>query len=464
MARWTPLLLSLVLGGCGPAGLGPRAAFIQEVLVADNRVWLADRPGAVADKFAAMGADPYDFMRGSAALHFADLARPRADRVATAFLQEPAATGVLLFGDPHPENLTVCRADPAESGPPPAQTVEVVDLDAAGFGPWLLDLRRAALGLAVLLDGATHCGTPCVDDASAALAGAYAATLRGEDPGLPTGAVLAALAAEGAEEGAEQRRLNTVTVLENDVRRLILSEESRLRAPTRAERALADALVAGLDLPPGARVFDVALRTGSGISSMPALRFVLAWDRGAAGPADDDLMQLREVVDPPWLPGRAVLQTGLFAGNGDRVVGAAATLWSRPDADPRNAWVAAQGREFKATSWGSWFQDVDHDKLAEAVAEGELGAADLVALGADLGRVLAASHARGHTLDGAPAGPVIRADLAAGGGARALSDELVALARADRAQLRRDHALFVALLDQEGPLLGADRLVDGVEP
>ena len=77
------------LVGCAPVGPGARAAYVQDVLLADNRIWLTREPDRIADTFASPADDAYDFMRGTLALHFADLARPRIDQETTRFLSPP---------------------------------------------------------------------------------------------------------------------------------------------------------------------------------------------------------------------------------------------------------------------------------------------------------------------------------------------------------------------------------------
>lgn len=470
--------VSAVLGGPGCAEVedDARAAFIQDVLVDDNRLWLVRDAPKVADKFVTMADDPYDFMRGSAALHFADLARPVSGRATTRFLNYPAATTVLIFGDPHPENATVCRPDPTEAEPDPPLSVEFVDLDAAGYGPWTLDLRRAALGLAVMHSELPDCAADCWEDTVRALARGYVSGLepsavvsvpraKAEDTEA-WGEFFVDLFEEAIEEGEEQKKTDKYAPLDEAGidRAFVLGEETRLYALTPDEQRILATLVERMPLPTDFRLLAATRRLGSGVSSTPALRYVLLYDLGDDGPADDALMQMREVIDPPVFPGRPVAGLGAFADNHSRVERTAAQLWSRPDADPLHKGALVDGLSWKAVSWTSWFQDVDHTKVAEDWVDDKLALEDLLRLSEDLGRVLAASHARAPTRDGMTGRSVILDDLDGGGGALVLEDELVAHARTDLDQLHVDHDLFVRLLDSEGPLLGAERLADGVVP
>lgn len=458
------LLVSTALLACSPGGASARSAFIQDVLVEDNRIWLTRDPELVARKFEAMAEDRYDFMRGTIALHFADIGRPDPDRTPSRFLQDADATSVLLVGDPHPENATLCHPEPGRPGAP---SLEFVDLDAAGFGPWTLDARRAALGVQVLARTLSGCGAGCQDRAVGAFARAYAARI--EDPagaGPVEGAVVDELIDRAEERGLERQRIRHVTTTTPaGSQGFVHDDRTRLEPLDREESAILDgALGAWMDspiAPPRMRVLDRARRFGSGISSQPALRFVVLWDTGGPTAEDDRLLQIREVVDAPPAPGRALDQTALFDDNAERVEYAARTLWSRVDADPWASGLRSGGVDLKSVSWMDWLQPIDHDAIAEEWDEGDLDARDLAELAATLGDVLAASHARGETASGSPAGPVIRRDLGAGGGAPALAAELGTQAREDAVRLERDHMLFVDLLDSEGPLLGAGRILSG---
>jgi len=473
--RHATALLGAIGIACSGVENDHRAAFVQQVLVDDNRVWLHRNAPGVADKFAAMAADRYDFMRGSAALHFADLARPVADGTHTSFLRRPETTAVPIFGDPHPENATVCRPDPTDAVPEPPLSIEYVDLDAAGFGPWTLDLRRAALGHATLLAELPGCSADCIDDTVTALVEGY---LDGLIPGAETsvpgdgkprsdadGRWLSDLFEEARVEGAAQKKTQKYAPISPDgTRSFLLGPDTGLEALTGPEEGLLADVLDQMDLPDGFRVLAATRRYGSGVSSRAALRFAVLWDRGSADPQDDALLQVREVLDPPIFPGSPYASGGVFADNHTRVVQTAAELWSRPDADPRHVGALADGLSWKAMSWTSYFQDVEHGKLQEAWEEGDIDPETLASLAFDLGRVLGASHARTRTLDGLDARQVIEDDIVSGGGDDVLTEEVLRHARADLARLHADFDLFSELLETEGPLLGADRIVDGLEP
>ncbi len=472
-ARIISLVLLCGALGCADVASDPRAAFVRDVLVDDNRIWLHRDAAGVAEKFETMGSDRYDFMRGSAALHFADIARRNGTGPTSRFLYLPDATEVLLFGDPHPENATVCRSNPSASEPEPPLTVEFIDLDAAGYGPWTLDVRRLALGMLVLVDELPGCGDACQQDALRALAHGYVDGLAPEarvrvaaadaSGAEGWGVWFRDLFEESLEEGTEQKKVNKYAPEDADGVRTMQHDPSTGLIPmTVDEERILDVLTARMPLPPDFRMLGAARRLGSGVSSLVALRFVVLWDAGSDGSADDALLQMREVIDAPVFPGRPNPAMGVFPNNHVRVTAAAQQLWSRPDADPLHAATRVDGLSWKTISWTSYFQDVDHTKITEQWEEGDIDASDLADLARDLARVLGASHARTRTLSGRSARAVIEADLDAGGGLDALEEEVWSVAQADRWRLSGDFDIFVDLLRTEGPLLGAETLLDGV--
>lgn len=472
-------MLLALLACASPGPLAARAAWIQERLTEDNRWWLTRSPSLVETKYARMDADVYDWMRGTAGLFLADGLRPDPDRAPTAFLVDPDAAAVLVVGDPHVENLGTCLPG-AEPDPGVAADGELplewVDLDGAAYGPWTVDTRRAALGIALVADAIEGCDG-CVDRAVDAFARAYAAEIvaQGEGRGWAAaaeteheGAVVADLRAGARADGSIGAELDEYTVVEADergigVRRLARDErlaedgDGVLALRAREEAQLAR-LLAVYDAPPDFRVLDAARLYGKGVASLPATRYLVLWDTGHDGLEDDRLLALREVIDPPTVDGMVPGLGAVYRDNAERIEAVATTLWSRPDADARLDGIADGATAFKATTVSGWFQTFDHADVPRLFAVGVAADSDLDAFAATVGRALAAAHARGTTLDGAPSLPVIAGDLAAGGGADTLAEERVRDAAADLETLHADHALFRALRADVGPLLGAEAL------
>jgi uncharacterized protein (DUF2252 family) len=455
------IAVAALLVGC--SGAAPpeafRRAWLVDTLTDDNRVW-EGRWDALAEKYAAMAEDPYDYMRGSLAVFLRDLDRPGTGRAPTAFVSVPGSAAVLLVGDPHPENVGTFL--PGEGPGPTAGEVplrlEFNDFDGAGFGPYLVDVRRGVLGLLVLLDAAGY-PRPALEEAARAFTEAYVTELEqvattgvGTGPAVPTdrGIVVDHLWTDVTEEGVTREQLVEATEVVGSGRRFRPGAPELLSLDAE-QHAQLDHLLSRWPAPDGFRVLDVARRESAGIASLPALRYVVAWDRGAPGPEDDELLQLREVVDPPVLPDSWAIPAGSFDDNPARLVAAAQLLWSRPDADVRLGGVADGAQGFKTQTWSSFQESLDHNKALRDLEA--LRTDDALALARVLGGVLGGAHARTVTHELEPALPALWTDLR--GRTDAFVDERVADALPDLDRTLADHALFVSALDTFGPLLGA---------
>jgi len=452
---------SLLLACASPDPEAARAARLRDWLRDDAAPWRGRDPSLLVDKLDVMAADPYDFMRGTTGWYWAELARPDPDRAPTAFLADPRAWSVLLVGDPHLENLATCLPGPEpDPGTDPVDTpllLEPVDLDAATFGPWTLDPRRAAAALALVgarLDG---CDAACVDEVSTALGEAYAATILAP-PDTPlawdtSGRVLAELAARAHAEGTVLAELADATEVDGDSRRLRRDDEA-LELSDEEAAQLARLLADWSARPAGFRPLDAVRRLGSGVSSRPATRYGVLWDLGDPDWADDRLLNVREVVEPPVLPG-APASPG-WPTLADRVDALPGLLWSRRDADVLYGAAEDGAQTFKLTAWSGWTQAPDHGDLAAEWLTGGIDAADLQATAATVGTLLARAHSRAPL---AGAEDVGGAEVIAGeldGRVDTWVAELVRDARADAERIEADHALFLGLRERHGPLLGMD--------
>ena len=129
--------------------------WIKEVLYADNWRYLQRSPAALEQKFIAMAESEYAFMRGTLSVQLAHWSRRSQVRMPTQFLNIPESTMVPIFGDAHPENFTV-SAHPSQE-----ISTEIVDLDAAGFAPWVLDVRRALTAQRLFAYSMDGCDMAC---------------------------------------------------------------------------------------------------------------------------------------------------------------------------------------------------------------------------------------------------------------------------------------------------------------
>lgn len=453
--RVTLLLTALLAGACAPLP-DDRQAFLVDQLQQDNLRWLSRDPALLAAKYRRMAADPYDFMRATATVGVVDWTRPVGDRLPTAFQTVRGTESTLLAGDPHPENVGVHRPGDGE-----VLLLEVNDLDGAGHGPYLWDVRRGMLGLGVLL---TEAGaTPdLVDAAFTRYAEGYAETVRtgaagmhsGYGPDTPAPLVVADLLEKVRADGLERRVFREETVLTASGNRIALDRTLDERdtgdlRPTPDEATQIARLSRGL----GVRVLDASRRYGRGVASLPAVRYVLLVDAGDDGPDDDWLIQLREVVDPLPLPGWRPELDGGFESNAHRVVAASHALWSRPDADPELRARVDGAMSFKVTSLNAYFEGFEQLRFIQRVEDGRFDDDALLGFAGWLGSQLAATHLRAPTREGADAAPAIAADL--DGRESLFVEERVEDAAVALDGLYRDHTLFVTALARLGPLLGA---------
>lgn len=476
-----------LLGGCSGAQVVDRDAILLDWLLRDNAIWLSRDARLLPGKYRRMlgdsdgdgvGDDPYDFMRGTAGLFHEDLQRLSVERVDLGYASTPEAASVLILGDPHPENLSTFLpqddAGPVEGEPVPDLVVAWADMDAAAHGPWISDVRRGTQGMLLFVQGMEGCGDACQEQVVRAYGAGYDAGIRAVAEGGATfrlegdlvgNPFVRDLVDEAEEEGAERNRLgdNTETV---DGQRIFatldrLPETGRgYLAPTREERRLAERILtphaaaeeARTGLP--FRVLDIARRYGQGVSSWPATRFVILWDTGDDTDADDRLLNVREVLDPPLYPGPGVTASAAWASNAERLLQTSRMLWPRPDLDPRLGAVQHGPASWKMLSATSWYQGLDHTKAADVWNDGDADEDDLIVFARGVGAALAFAHARGTTASGGSAVDAILDDL--GEDPDALSQALMRVAFADRDRTIDDHARFGRLLDALGPWLGAD--------
>ena len=472
-------MLLVLVAACAPVSPDQaRTAFLRDTLTADNAIWLGRDTDLLAGKYAKMAADSFDFMRGTSALFYADLSRPDPSRPETRFLTVPEAGSILLAGDPHPENFGagLPGEEPALGQTAEASIdIELDDLDGSAFGPYLLDVRRGALGVAVLASHLDGCAEACVAAGVEAFATAYVEEIQAlssdANGGVRTsarsaactgddGRMVADLCGAAASDGARGEVLASYTTVESGVRHIVLDEQvddagkGILPLTPDEDAQLSRLLASWTARPADFRELDRARRFGSGVASFPAVRYVVLWDHGADTGDDDHLVSIREVIDPPNPPGRSAAVPVLFDSNAARIEQVAWLLWSRRDADARMAGLADGASTFKVTTWSGYVQGFNHSDLEAGWASGDYDVRDLQGLASRNGRTLAASHARGLTSEGASSLDAIQQDLGEDGAL--FVEERVADASRDLARSAADLALFQQALDAFGPLLGAE--------
>ncbi|MAW51854.1 MAG: hypothetical protein CME01_03420 [Geminicoccus sp.] len=459
MQFWFLVLIGVGVACSPPAQ--PRKAWLHDQIVDDNRVWLTRDYARVAEKFQEMNEERFNYMRGTLSIWLNDLNRPSGSWFQTQFLNSLDATEVLIVGDPHPENLATFHT------PGGSIVFGFNDLDASQIGPWILDLHRSVQAMASLSEASLGCEESCITEMGEALAEGYVTTLQtGQwlDPGnwSVLSQDLVAMAQEEGDTKSEYSRfvrgdgmLRFGTTLQDD--------GDGVLEMTPEEAAQVDRLFKSYKQRSGHPVIllDAVRVFGKGVSSLPALRY--RWHVENQDTQERLLLNVREVLDAPLLPnGLPALQSGVFQDNAERVLEASRAVWEPSDSDPffHTAYDGAQ--VFKALTISGYQQDFDTGWLADRWDSGEITEADRREFFFEIGAAIAYAHLRGWSLSGRDSGEVIVEDIAAGGGLTALQRELSESAQAQLQLLNEDHELFGALLREQGALLGAERLVNGV--
>ncbi len=391
-------LVGLALVGCGGShGAGGRhadagpdgpvdpRAIVPALTAADEP--LATRPELLAGKLHRMAEGPFEFYRGSLALYARDFADPAQPIGQSRF---PPRT-VPAIGDPHPENFGTLRASDG------SVALEPNDFDVAARRPYLFDVRRLVVGM-VLAARTSNAGhgddrrdaAAAAPDIAAATARGYAQAMVQHAGGAPrarvttpgASVVLADLFSRAAERGARRAELEDLTVVRT-VRSLQRGEEDDesdhvlCDAPAEAWQALEPALAAYANSLPSAvapdtlRVLDLVREHGVGIGSWPRVRFLLLVRGATADPADDLILEIKELVE------------------GVGALSAARLAWGRPDAEP--LWGEARYLGFPVQIRA---ETAAHRTIRVKSLTGDLGKpAALVELGRQLGALLARMHA-----------------------------------------------------------------------
>lgn len=428
----------------------------KEVLYADNWRYLQRSPAALASKFQRMSASPYLFMRGNLSIQLGHWSMVSEHRNQTAFLNVPDATMIPIFGDAHPENLMVC-ADPSQP-----VSVEIIDLDAATYAPWVIDVRRALTAQRVFASMMDGCELQCQDAVAESWLTGFWTGLQFADVDYYQSTIIVDLIEEALEEGQERKKYHKCTIDErlkldttlNDEGKGIIALEPHDTVPYEIFEDFA------ASRPGVTRLLDVAQRFGMGISSHAALRYVFVWDEGQDGEADNHLLLAREVFDSPDYPGRLGIDNPPFDSNAQRVDMLRTQLWTNPDADPN---YGGQDRvfDYKTQTWSSHFQDVEVDKVQQKWTDGMYDIHDIQDLANVMGGLMAQVARQSESLSGRSSHLVILEDIQLGGGRGVLFEEMMHVSQQDFLQHHQDFTWFQNAVRTEGPLLGFE-LVDGL--
>ena len=440
------LAIAALAGGCADALPSAREQRVIDELANDNYIWGLRDPQLVALKLRKMQRGPYEWLRGTASLYWRDLTEPGGGRMTTAF-GDPASSRVLLVGDPHPENVGTFRAADG------TMLCDWNDLDAAGYGPFTADVRRLAVGMIV---------AAASDDAYAdELAARVAAGYTSEIAALGTGAapftigagahpMLDKVLAKAQSRGEVRFAVDELAPISDGQRYVAFGDLEPIAAdglyedtllPVGAEPAVwIDSVIAQWAARRGepAVVKLRARRIGAGVSSYPALRYDVILEGPTPMPGDDEIVELKEERDGHVLHGLPQYSAAEWNSPAARAVDAQRRLQTRRDADPRLGWGDLGGLSLKIRDREAYQRGLDHLDMAALAAGSASKRAQLGDLAELLGRLLASAHGNARTEDGVLGVTVIAPVLA--GREAAFSDELVAGARAEAAQVIADHA------------------------
>jgi uncharacterized protein (DUF2252 family) len=420
----TALLAATVALGSACDAAPDRAALVCDTLFVDNAALAARDPSLVDEKLTVMGADRYDWFRGTLRLFLRDATLPGAPWSWTP--RSAKATGIALVGDPHVENVSTYLD---ASG---AVRLEFNDFDAATWGPWWLDAWRLATSLALLDNAGLAAADPVLARRLAeTVARAYVAEVGRSDASAPgrivddgrQGRLIGQLFSKARNDAADQEIFADWTRL-GDAGRLLVTDaaasDDYLAAAGTIEAALVGgawdrARPRGTGVEPAGPLLDLARRYGAGVASRPNLRYYLLLDGGTDQPLDDLIIEAKETLDAPPALDPTLRNRSVATDDAARAVALQRALQGElaglPSVDP---WLSASAGTpaFRFRGVTSWQRSPRHEDLEGTAALGAIGAAPMIELANTLGRLLALSHLRAPTRDGAAAAPILATDLA----------------------------------------------------
>lgn len=402
------VVAAVVTAGCAGSPKDPREAAIVSAIAGADMPLIRSRPALVAGKYARMSRGLFDYYRGTFPLYMRD-ARESSLVVSSSRFWASGALP-LTVGDAHPENFGTLRASDGSFA------LEPNDFDGADRYPYILDLRRLTVGMALAARLSNKgdpeaAGRAAEEDRAIARAAAagYAASMLALDAGEPPRrvtegegiAALEDLFKRSQADGASRRELSDLTVMEGGARRLrrgVIEDDQPDHIYADLPAFVLDVLPAAIERyrltllspPPPAyfTLLDAVREHGSGVASWPRVRITLLVRGPTDDPSDDVMLELRELADagaPGWLPPGVS-----FDAVEARVLGASRSIWARPDADP--LWGVARllglPVQIKTESEATKTLRVSRMEKQRGTPEA------LCAIAACLGELLARTHAK----------------------------------------------------------------------
>jgi uncharacterized protein (DUF2252 family) len=386
---------------------------LRRALLDHDRTALARDAAPVAGKFARMARSTFAFFRGTAWLVPREPSR----------FAPPAASQVAVLGDPHPENVGTYQSGSGQ------RVIDFNDFDLAGYGSYVDDLRRLALGLWIIADMADLKHKQRLKVVADLVEG-YVMEVQGLTAGRPplslrAGALSGELddvLADPDEEAAIGKQTPASAADAALARAVLARAPATLHAPARYQ----------------APMFAIkrVTRLHTGVASFPLLRLRVLVE-GPTRRADDDW----------WLE----LKESASAVPAAQLVAIQRQFQELPDDDPLLGWAEVEGRQFRMRQVSPAQRRLDAERIAKRVKSPSWKKSDLRDLSQNLGRLLARGHCRAQAKDGHPGLPAIAAAVGTGDGLRA---ETTAYAERHAPAVEADLRLFRKLIAERGPLLG----------
>lgn len=460
----------LLLAACADVPDDGREDELTGVLAEADLSVIRARPALAAGKYALMATSPLSFLRGSLPLYRHDARTGNASHLSVSRFAMDVPL-VPSIGDPHFENFGTLRASDG------SLAVEPNDFDAADLAPYLWDVRRvvSSMALAALQANADDPAARAQSAAAArtiarATAAGYRTAIEHLASGAPPERVTAATAPTNAifadafgrsdRDQAIRRELTDFTDVVSGVRHLKRgvvdpadTQNVFVDVPPAAYKSLPEAIERwrGTLLAPPPRdqlvLLDAARELGSGVSSWPRVRVILLVRGPTDDPADDLLLELKELSDSGVA---GLYPPGVFHDDvGQRVVAMSRAAWARPDAAPLWGVTEWQGLPCQIRIETQGQKNLRLSRLVGA--RGTPGA--LTEMGSVLGSIVGRVHGSG--VQGTTDARAIYARIAVD--PEGFLDEQADLGVSYAQQTIDDQARFRHALESRGPMLGVPR-------
>ncbi|MEM6795118.1 MAG: DUF2252 family protein [Acidobacteriota bacterium] len=405
---------------------GERRARIERLVLEPAR----DLPDEARERrLEEMAGSSFAFLRGSAALFHRDLEASRAFERQAAVKALPA---IVIQGDAHALNVGAFEDGDGRL------IFDLNDFDEARVGDFRADLWRVAVSLRLLAQELGALKSESVDAAVGALAQSYLEQLLafadGDDEASFRLDAQSArgparrLILEAREEEGREAMLREWTRGRGEKRRFRAGSKIARVAPE-TERALRSALASSAFADrfeaDSLSVLAVARRLRAGLGSLGVDRFYVLIEGPGPGGLDDVILDFKAQPELPRAPGSA---SPLAGSPGCRVSRAEELLLAA--GDPYLGCLSFGGQSFSVRQRNPLKKSMKARKLE--------GSGDLASLGREIGRVLAAAHARGAASFDDSAAALFSGSGAAAAARRTFSREVLEFSAAYARQVERD--------------------------